>query len=295
MLPFILLGWKVSTYEIYCQAYEKFGGSVCTHPLILKILECKSPNKIRFYHKEINGEIVGAYFTDDRGQISHPYKKIPIIFENIILPISTKNGGRYLPAKSKELSFKHKKQFCNLTYGILNRRSICIAKDSYSKKTQRKRQSELKKFLKKGGAIISATEFSSKELSEIYLNLMNARWGERMYKKNSLKELADFIDEIREMIFGNVLLFNDKPCAYDLIYKAECNNWIYFDDHNGGVDKNMKDFSLGSILLLSNINDARQLCKNKNKEFIFSLGRSNDKWSYKKLWAHEIKLGKTIF
>lgn len=65
-------------------------------------------------------------------------KKTPVIFENIILPISSQKGGCYLPAKSKKLSFRHNKQFCNLTYGRLNRRSICIVKDNFSKKTQKK-------------------------------------------------------------------------------------------------------------------------------------------------------------
>ncbi|TBM14323.1 transcriptional regulator [Hafnia paralvei] len=294
MLSAKLLGWKASSYEIYCQAYQKFGGSVCNHPSVLKLLEEKSPSKIRFYHKEINGEIVGPIFTDNHGNLSHPYKKIPIIFENIILPICPQKGGRYLPAKSKELSFKHKKQFFNLTYGILNRRSICIVKESFSKKTQKKRQAEMRRFLANGGSIVPVTDFSSDELSKIYLKLMNIRWKDK-YKDNCVKELADFIEAIRPMIFGSVLMFNDTPCAYDLVYKAECSDWIYFDDHNGGVDTNIKEFSPGSLLLSCNISDARTLCQTKSKECIFSLGRSNDKWSYKKLWAHEVKLGKSIF
>lgn len=97
------------------------------------------------------------------------------------------------------------------------------------------------------------------------------------------------------MIFGNVLFYKGEPCAYDLIYQAECNNWIYFDDHNGGIDTTIKDFSVGSLLLFANISEARNLCQQKNKEFIFSIGKSNDKWAYKKLWSNEIKLGKSIF
>jgi len=294
MLPAKLLGWKPSSYEIYCQAYREFGGSVCNHPLVLKILEDRAPNQIQFFHKEANGKIVGAFFTDKCGEIIHPHKKIPVIFENIILPISPDLGSFYLPAKSKELSIRHKKQFLNFTYGVLNRRSICLVKDSFSKKTNKKRQSDMNKFLKNGGEVVSASSFSSEQLSAIYLKLSGMRWGSQ-HNHSDITELAEFIESIRTMIFGNVLFYKGEPCAYDLIYQAECNNWIYFDDHNGGIDTTIKDFSVGSLLLFANISEARNLCQQKNKEFIFSIGRSNDKWAYKKLWSNEIKLGKSIF
>lgn len=294
MLPAKLLGWKPSNYEIYCQAYREFGGSVCSHPLVLKVLEDSAPNQIQFFHKEVNGKIVGAFFADKRGEIIHPYKKIPVIFENIILPISPTLGGCYLPAKSKELSIRHQKQFLNYTYGMLNRRSICLVKDSFSKKTNKKRQSEMNKFLNSGGEVVPISAFSSEQLSEIYIKLFNIRWG-GTYHCSSIEKLAKFIASIRPLLFGNVLIYKGEPCAYDLIYQAECDNWIYFDDHNGGVNTDIKDFSVGTLLLFANINEARGLCQQKNKEFIFSLGRANDKWAYKKLWANEIKLGKIIF
>ncbi|SCM53985.1 hypothetical protein [Hafnia alvei] len=294
MLPIKLLGWKPSSYEIYCQAYHTFGGSVCNHPLVLKILEDRDPNQIQFFHKKVNGKIVGALFTDKRGEIIHPYKKIPVIFENIILPVSPELGRCYLPAKSKELSIKHKKQFINFTYGVLNRRSICLVKDSFSKKTNKKRQSEMNKFLNNGGEVVPVSAFSSEQLSTIYLKLSGMRWGSQ-HHHSDIKELADFIESIRPMIFGNVLFYKGEACAYDLIYQAECNNWIYFDDHNGGINTDIKDFSVGSLLLFANINTAHSLCQQKNKEFIFSIGRSNDKWAYKGLWSNEIKLGKSIF
>lgn len=101
----------------------------------------------------------------------------------------------------------------------------------------------MRRFLANGGSIVPVTDFSSDELSKIYLKLMNIRWKDK-YKDNCVKELADFIEAIRPMIFGSVLMFNDTPCAYDLVYKAECSDWIYFDDHNGGVDTNIKNLAL---------------------------------------------------
>lgn len=288
-----LSGWEVSDYKTYCQAYEKFGGSVCNHPLILDFLERKSPNKTNFYHKKINGEVIGACFSDENLNLRHSYNKIPLIFENIILPICPKIGRCYLPIKTKELSIKHQKQFFNISYGILNRRSVCIVKDKFSNKTLRKRKAEVKKFLAHGGEILPVTSFSSLELSRIYLSLMGLRW-EKNYNENDIKELSEFIEFIRPMIFGNILVLNGKPCAYDFIYKAECNDWIYFDDHNGSVDLSIKEFSLGSILLSINIYEAQEICQAKNKEFIFSIGKYNKKWSYKNIWANEVKLGKAF-
>ncbi|MBT0724025.1 GNAT family N-acetyltransferase [Rosenbergiella sp. S61] len=289
-----LSGWELSNYENYCKAYAKFGGAVCNHPIMLDFLEKKYPNRIKFYHREVNGEIVGAYFTDENSNLKHNYNKIPLIFENIILPICPEKGRCYLPVKTKALSIRHKKQFFNASYGLLNRRSVCIVKERFSKKTLKKRQAETRKFLANGGEILSVTSFNSTELSRIYLSLMGLRWDNK-YDENDIKELSEFIESIRPMIFGNVLMFNGKPCAYDLIYKAECNNWIYFDDHNGSIDISVKDFSLGSILLSVNVAEAQRICQDANKEFIFSIGLSNKKWSYKNIWAHEMKLGKMIF
>lgn len=150
------------------------------------------------------------------------------------------------------------------------------------------------RFLANGGSVVPASTFSGDELSKIYLKLMKIRW-EHSFNDNCAEELAEFINFIKPLMFGNVLLFNDTPCDYDLIYKAECSDWIYFDDHNGGIDTNIDDFNLGSLLLFSNISDARILCRNKEKELIFNIGRSNDKWSYKNLWANELKMGRSIF
>ncbi|WP_241585965.1 transcriptional regulator [Rosenbergiella epipactidis] len=289
-----LSGWELSDYRTYCRAYEKFGGSVCSHPIMLDFLQKNIPDEIRFFHKMVNGEVVGAYFTDKNSNLSYHHNKIPLLFEDIILPICPVKGGCYLPVKTKALSIKHQKQFVNTNYGLLNRRAVCIVKDSFSKKSQKKRQAELKKFLSNGGEVLSVASFSSRELSSIYLSLMGERWDIQYYEEE-VESLSYFIESIRPMIFGNVLIFNGKPCAYDLIYKAECNDWIYFDDHNGSFDSRIKDFSLGSILLSVNITEAKKICQSSNKEFIFSIGRSNKKWSYKNIWANEIKLGKAIF
>ena len=288
-----LSGWEVSDYKTYCQAYEKFGGSVCSHPIILKFFENKFPEQITFYHKKMYGEIIGACFSEKNLRLTNSLSKIPLYFENIILPIYPKMRICYLPVKTKELSFRHAKQFFNVSYGILNRRSICIVKNSFSKKTMRKRQAEVRKFLSHGGEILSVDFFSSLELSRIYLNFMGLRWN-RIYHENDILELTKFIEFIRPMIFGSVLMFDGKPCAYDLIYKAECNDWIYFDDHNGSIDLTIKHFSLGSILLSVNIENAKKLCEEKNKECIFSIGKYKKEWIYKKLWSNEYKLGKVL-
>lgn len=289
-----LLGWQSSNYETYCQAYAKFGGAVCTHPIIVGFLEKKYPGKIKYYHREVKGEVTGAYFTDKNNNLEQSYHKIPLIFENIILPVSPEKGRCYLPVRTKNLSIKHKNQFFNASYGLLNRRSICIVKEKFSKKTLRKRQGETRCFLASGGEIVPVTSFTSTELSRIYLSLMGLRWNKK-YDEKDIEELAEFIESIRPMIFGNVLIFKGKPCAYDLIYKAECNNWIYFDDHNGSIDLSLTSFSLGSILLSVNIAEAQSICQALNKELIFSIGMSSKKWAYKKLWADEVKLGRMTF
>ncbi|GAA0913640.1 antimicrobial resistance protein Mig-14 [Rothia nasimurium] len=292
MLKKILSGWQRSDHDTYRRAYERFGGSLCAHPAILAHLDSRGAGPVAFYHKEVQGQIVGAYFVDSNDVIAHPVTKAPVIFDNIILPMDP--GHRtYLPARSKRLSHRHRGQFLNFAYGALNRRTICLVKDEFSQKTRKNRRAELNRFLDQGGEIHSVDSFGDDELARIYRELFIMRWpgGHPGHRHD---ELAAFIGAIRSMMFGHVLFYKGRPCAYDLIYRAECPRWVYFDDHNGAMDPELNHFGLGSILLWLNIQTAREQCAGLGKEMIFSLGGAYEKWSYKKMWSHEHRLGRSL-
>ncbi len=96
------------------------------------------------------------------------------------------------------------------------------------------------------------------------------------------------------MIFGNVMFFAGVPCAIDLVLAASSENMIYFDVPNGGVDPQFSQYSPGSLLMWSNISDARRICAIQNKKMAFSIGMYEKNWEYKLRWSEATKTGKVL-
>ena len=61
-----------------------------------------------------------------------------------------------------------------------------------------------------------------------------------------------------------------------------------------GVDPKYSEFSPGSMLMWTNISDARDLCTTQGKEMVFSIGLYYQDWEYKLRWADIAKTGKVI-
>lgn len=98
---------------------------------------------------------------------------------------------------------------------------------TFLRKPIKKRRAEYEYFINNGGACLSIDKFSDKELSEIYISLFKKRWGKKL-ECYSEEILLDVFSELRHLVFGHVLLINGVPCAYDLVFKAECKEWIFF-------------------------------------------------------------------
>ncbi|WP_259341115.1 antimicrobial resistance protein Mig-14 [Serratia odorifera] len=88
--------------------------------------------------------------------------------------------------------------------------------------------------------------FSNDALCDIYISLFTKRWGDTLscYSRDAL---SDVLGALRHLVFGYVLLMNGQPCAYDLVFKAECPQWIFFDCINGGYDPDFASLSVGSV------------------------------------------------
>lgn len=293
MLRTRLAGWVPSTFEMYCQAWQQYGGSTYNHPQVLSYLESLHTGALRYFHKMHKGQLIGACFCGPDKELQHPYKDVPIIAENIMLPLSPEYKG-YLPIKTKWLSDYHQGQFLNLHYGRANRRSVCLVKEQFSKSTTKRRNCDSRRFLEQGGEIVPVAEYTPDELGAIYVRLFNLRWAGRYQYRNE-EGLVAFLHAVRDLLFGHVLLWEGQPCAYDLIYQAQCPKWNYFDDFNGGYDPGVTGFSPGSILMWENISAARRQSAEQGKECLFSLGLASHKWPYKLLWAAERRMGKTLF
>jgi len=286
-----IFGWEPTTPEAYREAYFLFGGSVCTHPDVIEFLSQRLVFP-EFYSYKRKGSVISAAFSL-KGNISLKVSGYPFFFDDIIIPIKKGSGKIVMPFKTKQLSSYHKGDFYNCIHWERLKRKTCRVKDDFSKKTHKKRLAEFDKFISSGGQCLSIDHFSDKELSDIYISLFKKRWGDTL-ECYSEEVLLDVFSKLRHLLFGYVLLINGKPCAYDLVFKAECREWIFFDCHNGGVDQTYASLSVGSVLMYMNIKLAKELCNQKGVKMIYSLGMDNPRWNYKKQWCEIVALGRTL-
>ncbi|WP_092521121.1 GNAT family N-acetyltransferase [Xenorhabdus japonica] len=286
-------GWKNCDFEQYKEAYVLFGGGVSTHPNIVSFLEKHLDGQFYFYIKKTEFGIKGACFSyQNKKLIEEIQTKYPLSYDEIIFPIAT-DTKLFLPVKSKRLSPIHEINFINASYrSLFSKRQICLIKDSFSYKTRRNRSNEINKFKRAGGEIRPSSEFRAEELVDIYIDLYQKRWNQS-HSEEQKKHLLEIYTELREHIFGNVLLINGKPCAYDFVLWADSPKWISFDAINGGYDPEYAHLSVGSVLMWVNIQEAKALCQQGDKTMRYSLG--NPTFEYKNRWCETLPLGKVLF
>jgi len=287
-----LYGWEPCDFATYKMVWQQFGGSVCTHPDVLQFLSAETGAKLDFYVIRRKQVYVGACYAV-KGSLSLQDRRYPFVFDDIMLPLQTKKVG-YLPAVTKRLSPRHRTDFLNVLFSRYLKNKLCYVKESLSKASQKKRNGEMKKFLACGGEVRWVDDFSDSELADIYIDVFKQRWQGKIYCFTR-DDLIRTFAALRHLLFGAVLFIHGRPCAFDIIFMAECDGYFYFDDINGGYSQNYPEFNLGSILLWVNICKAKELCTVKDKKFKFSLGVYKDYWSYKKQWCDILPLGRTLF
>ncbi|MGK9175074.1 antimicrobial resistance protein Mig-14 [Yokenella regensburgei] len=281
-----LYGWNTCTPEVYANFYYKFGGSVCVHPRVLNYLRATLGIEINYYNRHN-----AAYCTFNDSLVYHN-PKIPFIFDDLLFPVAP--GSKvFMPHKTKRLSPLAQHSYHNGIYSDLLKHKIAYVKEDFSKTTVRKRNAEIRKIKESGGEFKSISGFSAKALSQIYCELFNLRWNGKI-KCFDETLLEDVFKELNDLLFGNVLLINNQPAAYDLIYRAESSTWLYFDDINGGVDPNFMNVGAGTALLWQNITEAKMSGSHSKIPTIFSLGIYLKGWEYKKQWCDILSSGRII-
>ncbi|WP_340609328.1 GNAT family N-acetyltransferase [Xenorhabdus bharatensis] len=287
-------GWKKCNFEQYKEAHALFGGCVLTHPNIISFLDRHTGGNQFFFHlKEEADSIHGAYFSAKKTKLVEKiHGEYPLPIDEVIFPIEA-DKKLFLPIKSKRLSPLHKNNARNASYKVpFSKRQICLIKDNFSYKTRRNRKNEINRFTRAGGEIRASNEFSAEKLVDIYIDLYQKRWNYQ-HSSEELQRLLEIYTELREHVFGYVLLINGTPCAYDFVLRADSPKWISFDAINGGYDPEYAHLSVGSILMWVNIQEAKALCQAADKTMRYSLG--NPTLEYKNRWCETFPLGKILF
>ncbi|WP_342623484.1 antimicrobial resistance protein Mig-14 [Pseudomonas alkylphenolica] len=282
-------GWRVIDAPAYAQAWQRFGGSVATHPLVVAQLAELAQIPVRYLGWEHKGELKaaiptwGRYLALSKDVLKRQGKKGLYDLGNaeLILPAAAdaqaplRHAGRYL-------SELNQGRFANLK---LQTESLAMARtpEDLSKKFRYNQRRELRLLEEAGGQVRAVSEFSSSELAAIYCDLFQRRWE---FPATGAERMAEVIERLRELLIGSVLFLDDAPIAIQLVYRVEAPEWISVEYINGGVDPQTKAFSPGSVLSFLNTQAAWEDARARNKPLRFSFGRADRE--YKDRWCNPV-------
>ncbi|AZE76304.1 GNAT family N-acetyltransferase [Pseudomonas synxantha] len=284
-------GWAPVEAEVYAQAWQRYGGSVATHPQVIERMAGLAQIPVRYLGWEQDGELKGAIATWGRDLalskevLKRSGKKGLFDLGNaeIILPIAAdaqvplRHRARYLSALNEGRVSTLKPQAEQL--------AMARTPEELSKKFRYNQRRELRLLEEAGGVARAVSEFSSVELAAIYCDLFQRRWG---FPAAGAARLAEVLELLKEFLFGSVLFLNDAPIAVQLVYQVQSNEWFSAEYVNGGVDPETRAFSPGSVLSFLNTQSAWEQARAANKSLRFSFGRSDRE--YKERWCNPVQV-----
>ncbi|MGR3963475.1 GNAT family N-acetyltransferase [Pseudomonas sp. 910_23] len=282
-------GWAPVEAEVYAQAWQRYGGSVATHPQVIERLAGLAQIPVRYLGWEQGGELKGAIATWGRDLalskdvLKRTGKKGLFDLGNaeVILPIAAdaqlplRHRARYLSALNEGRVSTLKPQAEQL--------AMARTPEELSKKFRYNQRRELRLLEEAGGVARAVSEFSSVELAAIYCDLFQRRWG---FPAAGAARLAEVLELLKEFLFGSVLFLNDAAIAVQLVYQVQSNEWFSAEYVNGGVDPQTRAFSPGSVLSFLNTQSAWEQARAANKSLRFSFGRSDRE--YKERWCNPV-------
>jgi Mig-14 len=282
-------GWTPIDAPAYAQVWQRFGGSVATHPLVIERLAGLADIPVRYLGWEQGGELQAAIPTWGRSLalskdvLKSQGKKGLFDLGNaeLILPVA---AGAQVPLRhrARYLSALHEGRVSTLKPQA---ESLAMARapEDLSKKFRYNQRRELRLLEEAGGVVRPVTDFTSAELAGMYCDLFQRRWG---FAATGAERMADVIELLRELLIGSVVFLNDAPIAIQLVYRVEAPEWISIEYINGGVDPQTRDFSPGSVLSFLNTQSAWEHARAANKPLRFSFGRADRE--YKDRWCNPV-------
>ncbi|EXF95124.1 acetyltransferase [Pseudomonas fluorescens HK44] len=282
-------GWSVVDASTYSDAWQRFGGSVATHPLVVERLAQLANIPVRYLAWEQGGELKAAIPTWGRDLalskdvLKRNGKKGLFDLGNaeFILPAAA-DAQALLRHRGRYLSALNEGRFAGLK---LQTEQLAMARtpEELSKKFRYNQRRELRLLEEAGGVIRPVSDFSSQELAAIYCDLFQRRWG---FPATGAPRMSEVLELLRELLIGSVIFLNDAPIAIQLVYRVEAPEWISVEYINGGVAPETREFSPGSVLSFLNTQSAWEHARAIDKPLRFSFGRADRE--YKDRWCNPV-------
>lgn len=282
-------GWSVVDASTYSDAWQRYGGSVATHPQVVERLAGLADIPVRYLAWEQGGELKACIATWGRDLalskdvLKRHGKKGLFDLGNaeLILPAAA-DAQAPLRHRARYLSALNEGRFAGLK---LQAEQLAMARtpEELSKKFRYNQRRELRLLEEAGGVVRPVQAFSSAELAAIYCDLFQRRWG---FPATGAERMAQVIELLREWLIGSVIFLNDAPIAIQLVYRVEAPEWISVEYINGGVDPETRAFSPGSVLSFLNTQSAWEQAREAGKPLRFSFGRADRE--YKDRWCNPV-------
>jgi hypothetical protein len=286
--------WEECSLSEYIAAYSEFGGNTISNPLILDYISKNFDVKTRYFiHRTGNGFYDAAVATWDNviagdKKIARLHGiNIPVSFDEVIIPCNSLQKKIIIPFGSKALSSGHSSTFINASAQLNSGREVCIVKQIQGKSRQTLNR-QLNQFLKGGGEVHQVRNISTDDFHDIYSEL----FYKRRNKLAEEKQTKHFMNNVDDVMFGQYLSLNGKPCAAQVITKTEDSSNIYLDYINSGRDVSISEYSLGTICMWVNIKSAFEYAQLSNKKLRFNFG--NPTHDYKDRFCVRHKLMRAI-
>lgn len=282
-------GWSVVDAPAYNDAWQRFGGSVATHPQVIERLAGLAEIPVRYLAWEQGGELQACIATWGRDLalskdvLKQRGKKGLFDLGNaeLILPAAA-DAKAPLRQRARYLSVLNEGRFVGLKPQA-EQLAMARTPEELSKKFRYNQRRELRLLEEAGGVVRPVSEFSSQELAAIYCDLFLRRWG---FVATGAERMAEVIELLREWLIGSVIFLNDAPIAVQLVYRVESPEWISVEYVNGGVDPETRAFSPGSVLSFLNTQSAWEQAREAGKPLRFSFGRADRE--YKDRWCNPV-------
>lgn len=271
----------------YADAWQRFGGSVATHPQVVERLAGLAGIPVRYLGWLEQGELQAALPTWGRHlALSKDVLKrhgqrglFDLGNAEIILPaaafvrVPLRHQARYVSVLNAE-------QFSTLRE---QPEGLALAREpeEYSKKFRYNQRREQRLLEEAGGVIRPMLELSAAEQATIYAELFQRRWG---FEATGKAHLAEVFALLREFMTGSLIYLQDQPVAIQILYRVEAPQWVSLEYINGGVDPQNREFSPGSVLSFVNTQNAWSEARALGKPLRYSFGRADRE--YKDRWCN---------
>jgi len=268
-------GWQAIDASAYAEAWQRFGGSVATHPLVIEQLADLAQIPVRYLGWQHSGELKaaiptwGRHLALSKDVLKRHGKKGLFDLGNaeLILPAAA-DAGAPLRHAGRYLSELNQGRFTGLK-AQAEQLAMARAHEDLSKKFRYNQRRELRLLEEAGGVVRPISDFSATEIAAMYCDLFKRRWG---FPATGAERMAEVLERLRELLIGSVLLLDGAPIAIQLVYRVEAPEWISVEYVNGGVDPETK----------AAWEDARA----RNKPLRFSFGRADRE--YKDRWCTSV-------